>query len=78
MGSVRETFTNLMHDVTVAGEGSDCQIYNVLDVPGGVVPVTTVTADDIIGMADYPDVNEAYSDIKKAGFSIFSCRQFAN
>jgi hypothetical protein len=46
-------------------------MYNVLDVPGGVVPVTTVTADDVIGMADYPDVNEAYTDIKKVACSTF-------
>ena len=37
----------------------------MLDVPAGVVPVTIVTADDVVQMADYPDVNEAYSGIKK-------------
>lgn len=58
----------LICDVTVAGEGSDCQIYNVLDVPAGVVPVTTVTADDVRKMTDYPDVNEAYREIKKVFF----------
>jgi hypothetical protein len=61
-------------DVTVVGEGGDLEIFNVLDVPAGVLPVTTVTADDVSAMADYPDLNEAFTDIKKAGFHLEYCR----
>lgn len=47
------------------GEGSDLQIYNVFDVPAGVVPVTKVTKDDVTQMEKYPECNEAYIAIKK-------------
>lgn len=48
-----------------SGEGSDLQIYNVFDVPAGVVPVTKVTKDDVTQMEKYPECNEAYIAIKK-------------
>ena len=62
------TLNNHVHQNNSAffsGEGSDLQIYNVIDVPGGVVPVTTVTRDDLSKMDKYPKSNEAYQDIHK-------------
>ena len=38
----------------------------MLDVPAGVVPVTTVNGDDVEQMADYPEHNETYRAIKQA------------
>ena len=40
-------------------------IYNVLNFPAGSLPVTKVTADDVIKMADYPTHDHTHRMIKK-------------
>ena len=40
-------------------------IYNLLDFPAGSLPVTKVTADDVIKMADYPTHDHAHRMIKR-------------
>ena len=40
-------------------------IYNVLNFPAGSLPVTKVTSDDVIKMADYPTHDRTHRMIKR-------------
>ncbi|XP_052799588.1 fatty-acid amide hydrolase 1-like isoform X2 [Mya arenaria] len=46
--------------------GSYCMLYNVLNYPGGAVPVTKVTRDDVSNMADYPNTSFVHKRIQEA------------
>ena len=40
-------------------------LYNVLNYPAGSIPVTKVTADDVINMKDYPSKTRIEKNIHK-------------
>ena len=52
-------------------------LYNVLNYPAGSMPVTKVTADDVINMKDYPTKTHIEKTIHKVIIQqLFICNCF--
>ena len=49
--------------------GTYSETYNALNMPGGIVPVTKVTSQDIADLKDYPDDKPLYVTAKKVSHS---------
>ncbi|XP_053374131.1 fatty acid amide hydrolase 1-like [Mercenaria mercenaria] len=51
--------------IDVLGCGGYCWLYNVVNYPAGVLPVTKVTSDDITNLEEYPSNTRQEKNVKK-------------